>query len=195
MPELDDTVICLGYPLGATSITVTRGVVSNVHMKDLSLRGWNDENLLLVVQIDAAINPGNSGGPVFSYQTAAVVGVAFAGRIDVQGMSFIIPVPVIKLFLEAFERSKQPHFAPLPMLGIATQDLINPSLRRMCFGGATPPTRDGILISEAVQGGCAQLAGVRSGDVLVAIDGVPISEKGDVPFRGHERLDWVYLIT
>lgn len=53
VPELDDTVICLGYPLGATSITVTRGVVSNVHMKDLSLRGWNDENLLLAVQIGA----------------------------------------------------------------------------------------------------------------------------------------------
>jgi hypothetical protein len=118
-----------------------------------------------------------------------------AGRLDVQGMSFIIPVPVIQLFLEAYDRSKQPHFAPLPMLGISTQNLINPSLRRMCFGGATPPTRDGVLVTELVSGGCAQLAGVRPGDVLVAIDGVPISEKGDVPFRGHERLDWVYLIT
>ena len=50
VPALDDTVIAVGYPLGATSITVTRGVVSNVQMKDLTLRGWDDEQQLLAVQ-------------------------------------------------------------------------------------------------------------------------------------------------
>ena len=74
VPALDNTVIAVGYPLGATSITVTRGVVSNVQTKDLTLRGWDDEQELLAVQIDAAINPGNSGGPVFNQQNNKVVG-------------------------------------------------------------------------------------------------------------------------
>lgn len=110
-------------------------------------------------------------------------------------MGFIIPVPVIDLFLSTYQRTKKPQFTPLPMLGISTQDLVNPSLRRLSFGGSMPPARDGILITEVVKGGCAEKGGVKPGDVLVRIDGVAISEKGDVPFRGHERLDWVYLVT
>mmetsp|Transcript_43033 Transcript_43033/g.99710 ORF Transcript_43033/g.99710 Transcript_43033/m.99710 type:complete len:446 (-) Transcript_43033:1318-2655(-) len=133
--------------------------------------------------------------PVFSYKTAAVVGVAFAGRVDVQGIGFIIPVPVIQLFVKTFEVTKHPIFAGLPMLGIATQDLVNPSLRRLCFGATTPPSRDGILVTEVHKDSCADRAGLMPGDVLVCIDETPISEKGDVPFRGHERLDWVYLVT
>ena len=59
VPSLDDTVIAVGYPLGAKSVTVTRGVVSNVMMKDLSLEGGRNP-AQLCVQIDAAINPGTN---------------------------------------------------------------------------------------------------------------------------------------
>lgn len=68
----------------ASSVTLTRGVVSNVHLKDLSLSTLSEEQLC--VQIDAAINPGNSGGPVFNQETHNVVGVAFAGMADAEGM-------------------------------------------------------------------------------------------------------------
>ena len=64
VPQLDDTVCAVGYPLGATSVTLTRGVVSNVKLMDLSLSTLQESQLC--VQIDAAINPGNSGGPVFN---------------------------------------------------------------------------------------------------------------------------------
>ena len=67
---MDDTVVAVGYPLGAKSVTITRGVVSNVAMADLSLRRMNPQQLQ--VQIDAAINPGNSGGPVFNVDTCKV---------------------------------------------------------------------------------------------------------------------------
>lgn len=80
VPRLDDTVCAVGYPLGATSVTLTRGVVSNIKMSDLSLTDYQEEQL--TVQIDAAINPGNSGGPVFNQDTCEVVGVAFSGRSD-----------------------------------------------------------------------------------------------------------------
>eukprot|EP01045_Picozoa_sp_COSAG04_P005711 COSAG04_NODE_268_length_18517_cov_9.260940_12_plen_328_part_00 len=89
VPSLDDTVVAVGYPLGAKSVTVTRGVVSNVALEDLSLQQQNPPQLR--VQIDAAINPGNSGGPVFNVDTGAVVGVAFAGRNEAEGHGYIIP--------------------------------------------------------------------------------------------------------
>ena len=57
VPNLDDTVCAVGYPLGATSVTLTRGVVSNVKLSDLSLTDMQEHQL--TVQIDAAINPGN----------------------------------------------------------------------------------------------------------------------------------------
>jgi S1-C subfamily serine protease len=81
VPALDATVVVIGYPAssgeGAKSVTLTRGVVSNVQMLDLSLKSTNPTQL--AVQIDAAINPGNSGGPVFNPATGECVGVAFAG--------------------------------------------------------------------------------------------------------------------
>ena len=78
VPNLDGTVCAVGYPLGAQSVTLTRGVVSNVQMMDLSLTRLQEQQL--TVQIDAAINPGNSGGPVFNQMIGEAVGVAFCTR-------------------------------------------------------------------------------------------------------------------
>lgn len=71
-----------------------------MQLKDLTLSYRGGEKQL-VIQIDAAINPGNSGGPVFSQQSALAVGVAFAGRSGAEGQGFIIPVPVVNLFVRA----------------------------------------------------------------------------------------------
>jgi S1-C subfamily serine protease len=125
VPELDDTVVAVGYPLGAKSVTVTRGVVSNVALKDLSLQRRNPQQL--TVQIDAAINPGNSGGPVFNVETCEVVGVAFAGLDSAEGHGFIIPVPVIRLFMATFKQAKNPLWGLLPSLGIAADGDQTPS--------------------------------------------------------------------
>jgi S1-C subfamily serine protease len=59
VPNLGDAVLAAGYPLGNKSVTVTRGIVSTIYLKDLSLLGLNPR--LMCIQIDAAINPGNSG--------------------------------------------------------------------------------------------------------------------------------------
>ena len=108
-------MVAVGYPLGAKSVTVTRGVVSNVSLSDLSLKNTNPPQL--TVQIDAAINPGNSGGPVFNVDSCTVVGVAFSGIDDAEGHGFIIPVPVLRFFLEGFKTRSNPLFGLLPELG------------------------------------------------------------------------------
>lgn len=192
VPSLDDTVIAVGYPLGATSVTVTRGVVSNVMTKDLSLKDRNPAQLC--VQIDAAINPGNSGGPVFNVDTCEVVGVAFAGNGSAEGHGFIIPVPVMQLFIDRFKTTGNINFGLLPSLGIATDDLVNPMMRKSCFGGVLPPHRDGCLITSVTKHSCAD-GKLEVGDVLTALDGAVISEKADVEYRGQERLPWAYKVS
>jgi len=195
VPELDDTVLAVGYPLGSLTVTVTRGVVSAVKMMDLSLTRVSPEQL--TVQIDAAINPGNSGGPVFNQNSKEVVGVAFSSNTkSAEGMGFIIPVPVIKLFLSTFEKTDSPQFGLLPELGVRYSPLYNRAMRKHCFGSElkSPDDRHGVLISAVDTHGCA--AGkMKVDDILLSIDGEPISEKGDVRFRDQERLPWTYLVT
>lgn len=197
VPELGDTVLAVGYPLGSLTATVTRGVVSAVKLCDLSLTRMGPEQL--TVQIDAAINMGNSGGPVFNQHSREVVGVAFSGSGGVksaEGTGFIIPVPVINLFLASYEDTGKPNFGMLPELGVRYCPLYNKAMRRHCFGGAlpTPDDRRGVLISAVDPHGCA--AGhIKVDDILLSIDNEHISEKGDVCFREQERLPWTYLIT
>lgn len=194
VPSLDDEVCAVGYPLGATSVTNTRGVVSNVAISDLSLM-FDLQEKQLTVQIDAAINPGNSGGPVFNKATGEVVGVAFAGRGDAEGMGFIIPTPVVMSFLSVYKETST--FGRLPDLGIDTQELENKAMRALlfCSGRGPPSHHNGVLVLRVADFSCCAAAGVKPGDILMEIDDHPVSEEGEVAFRGHERLRYTYLIT
>ena len=89
-------------------------------------------------------------------------------------------------------------FGRLPALGLNTKSLHNPAMRSLLFGaapGELPPHHDGMLIVRVEPYSCAAAAGVRAGDILMAIDGAKVSEEGEVSFRGHERLSYEYLIT
>jgi S1-C subfamily serine protease len=197
LPELDDTVVVVGYPAssgaGAKSVTVTRGVVSNLQLLDLSLESNNPHQL--TIQIDAAINSGNSGGPVFNTDTCAVVGVAFASQREGRGGGGkIIPVAVLRNFLKVFDKTGAEEFGLLPEPGFGFDQLVNPTLRKSCFGGTLPKHRNGCLINKVSDKGCAD-GKLLVGDILMAIDGVAVSEDGDVVLRGQELLDFEYMFT
>lgn len=99
VPELQDTVVVAGYPTGGDNISVTKGVVSRVDLRDYGHGAY-----LLTIQIDAAINPGNSGGPAF--KNDKVVGIARAHLKAAQNIGYIIPLPVIRHFLDCYGREK-----------------------------------------------------------------------------------------
>ena len=195
VPALGDAVIAVGYPLGAKSVTITRGVVSGVSMADLSLTHRNPK--LLRIQIDAAINPGNSGGPVLDIETKRVVGVAFSSVHTAQSMSFIIPMAVVRLFRQRYEMDGRANFGMLPETGFLTSELVNESHRRFYL-------RDRFDDADGAGFGClvtyvekfsAASTRIRIGDVLLAVDGHRVSETGEVLFRAHEWLSYDYLIT
>ena len=75
--------------------------------------------------------------------------------------------------------------------------MTNSHLRALLFGtGAKAPAHHlGVLIKHVQRSSCAEAAGVRAGDLLMAIDGLEVSEEGEVRFREGERVQFEYLIT
>ena len=176
LPQLDTTVKVIGYPIGGERISITSGVVSRIDFLSYS---HTSVDLHLTVQIDAAINPGNSGGPVI--QDGKVVGVAFQGYSGniAQNTGYMIPPPVIKRFLKDVEDGNYDHYVDLSMSDFP---LINPS-QRIALG--LPNDGIGIMVANVEEDGSA--GGIlKTGDVLLAIDGLPVKSNGLINYDGED---------
>ena len=183
VPALNSEVAVLGYPIGGRRLSVTRGVVSRVDYQVYS-HSMLDQHL--AIQIDAAINPGNSGGPVF--QENAVVGVAFQGyRGDVaQNVGFMIPVPVINRFMKDVGDGRYDRYVDL---GIRYFPLLNGAHRRAVGLG---PEDYGVMVTQVYRAGPCNGV-LECGDILLAIDGLPIYSDGYVQMDG-ERLHMAEVV-
>lgn len=170
IPAIESTVSVYGYPIGGNRLSVTRGIVSRIDFQPYSHSGMDAH---LTVQIDAAINPGNSGGPVL--QDGKVVGVAFQGYSgDVaQNVGYMIPTPVILRFLKDVEDG---HYDRYVDLALSYHSLSNPAMRRAL--GLADDNR-GVLVGSVYGGGSSDGL-VKAGDVLLAIDDLPIASDGTI---------------
>jgi len=175
IPAIESTVSVYGYPIGGDRLSVTRGVVSRIDFQTYSHSGADAH---LTIQIDAAINPGNSGGPVM--QDGKVVGVAFQGYSgDVaQNVGYMIPTPVVLRFLEDVKTGEYDHYVDL---ALTYHPLFNPAAR-----GALGLEADGggVLVGSVFGGGSSD-GFLKSGDVLLSIDGRVIASDGTVEFDGE----------
>lgn len=194
VPNLGDAVLAVGYPRGNKSVTVTRGIVSTVCLRDLSLLNFNPR--LMCIQIDAAINPGNSGGPVVSVDSKKIIGVAFSHQVNAVLMSFIISVPVLKMFIGAYDRDhSRTNFGCLPQAGFYCEELKNVSHRKFSLGNMFCSDNFYGCLINFVDKFSPSSEVVKVGDVLLEIDGCPVSESGEVLYRNHEWLPYDWLIT
>jgi len=105
IPRVGDTVLAIGSPLGLEK-TVTSGIVSALGRRFLQISD--------VIQIDAAINSGNSGGPIVDNE-GRLVGVAFAGISQYQGLNFAVPAETLAA---ALPRMLKGGKAERPWLGL-----------------------------------------------------------------------------
>lgn len=174
LPRLRDAVQVVGYPIGGEEVSITEGVVSRIEVQ----RYEHSQRHLLAVTVDAAINEGNSGGPVFA--RGKVVGIAFQSLPDAENIGEMVPAPIIRRFL-AGARSGRP--AQVPGIGITTQPLENPALRRHLGMRAGD---SGVLVT-AVQFGSSAWGVLLPGDVLMELDGLRIADNGTVRYRGSFR--------
>lgn len=190
LPDLFEDVSVVGYPIGGDSVSITSGVVSRIEMQEYVQASAQ----LLAIQIDAAINPGNSGGPVVNADNK-VIGVAFQSLSseETENIGYVIPVPVIRHFLEDVE--KNGRFSGVCGLGVRLQGLESDSLRRHC---GMKDDESGILLTAlAPLSPAANVLKVQ--DVILAVDGIKVANDGSIPFREgslyKERVSLSYYFT
>jgi S1-C subfamily serine protease len=161
-------VIAIGNPLGFES-TVTTGVVSALGR---SLRARSGRLIDDVIQTDAALNPGNSGGPLVSSR-GEVVGVNTAVIMGAQGICFAVAANTASFVLGELVRHGRVRRA---FIGISAQQMMIP--RRLRRAGLM---QDGaVMVSTIETGGAADRAGLRTGDILLALDGVAMTGADDL---------------
>ncbi|HEV8230383.1 MAG TPA: trypsin-like peptidase domain-containing protein [Candidatus Limnocylindria bacterium] len=156
-------VIAIGDPLGLQS-TVTTGVVSALGR---SLRAKDGRIIENVIQTDAALNPGNSGGPLVDTH-AKVIGVNTAIIAMAQGIAFAIPAATARLVATALIRDGRVRRAYLGISGAQTP------IGRQLAQSLGVTAASGIRVLDVAAGSPAQRAGLREGDILVALDGAPL---------------------
>ena len=153
-----ETVFAFGSPQGLRN-SVTHGIISAV------ARQTDPDSPMVYIQTDAPINPGNSGGPLVNLN-GEVVGVntfILSESGGAEGLGFAIPCGVVQVVYEQLRKYGHLH---RPEIGVQLQT-ISPELAQ----GLKLPRNYGVIISDVVPGGPAEIAGVRIGDILLSIDG------------------------
>ena len=164
-----ETVVAVGAPLGLQG-TVTAGIVSALN-RPVQAGDAEQISFINAIQTDAAINPGNSGGPLLDAE-GQVIGINSAiaqppgqnaaGSI---GLGFAIPSNQARRTAEQLIAN---GFATYPVVGVlldSTYTGVGVKVSEQPSNGVQPVT----------PGGAAEAAGIRAGDVIVAINGVPVT--------------------
>ncbi len=160
--RVGDFVVAVGNPFGLGQ-TVTSGIISALGRTGLGIEGY--ENF---IQTDASINPGNSGGALINLNgeligvNTAIVGPS-GGNI---GIGFAIPINMAE---QVMQQLIQHGSVKRGLLGVQAQD-ITPELAE----ALGLDTTEGTVISAVTEGGSAQQAGIKPGDVIIRIDGKPV---------------------
>jgi serine protease Do len=164
--RVGDWVMAIGNPLNLDK-TVTTGVVS---AKGRSL-GISDISFENFIQTDAAINFGNSGGPLVNME-GEVVGIATAINWGAENIGFAVPVNTLK---EILPQLREKGKVSRGYLGISIGNLDFSTAE--AFGLERP---EGALVQSVEEGTPAEEAGVRHGDIIVAVDGRPVKTTRDL---------------
>lgn len=160
------TVFAVGTPHGLTR-TVTRGIISNNnrYFEDTSgVNGYETGAFNTWLQTDAAINPGNSGGPLVT-EDGRIVGISSRGYLGANNLGFAIPANIAKRIVAGLVADGAITRSTVGIVPGALQDLEN-------FYALALNT--GVLINSVALGSPAARAGLRGGDILLAIDGKPV---------------------
>jgi serine protease Do len=156
--QMGESVIAIGNALGQGN-TATAGIVSALQ-KDVTIQGRK----LSVIQTDAAINPGNSGGALVNSKGQVIgINTAKIALDSVEGIGYSITSNVAKPIIEQLMNSTD-----TPTLGVyittVTEDLASQY---------NLPTA-GVLIQQVIEGGSAEKADLRAGDVVTAYNDTPV---------------------
>ncbi len=188
-----DPVIAVGSPLGLDS-TVTTGIVSAFDRPVTTGEAGSTPAYIAAIQTDAAINPGNSGGPLLNMSgeviginsaIAALPGATSATGAGSVGLGFAIPSNQARRVAEQLIADGK---ATVPAIGAQLDSSYSGRGVRVADSSQLPNNSPGVVV-----GSPADEAGVREGDIIVAIDGSPVADASTaiVRIRSHAPGDEV----
>jgi len=162
-------VVAIGNPYGFQS-TVTAGVVSALGR---SLRSYSGRLIDDVIQTDAALNPGNSGGPLVD-SVGRVIGVNTATILPAQGICFAIGINTAKFVASRLLRDGRIRRS---YIGVSAQTV---PVHRRVVRFYDLPKESGALVLSVEENSPAKRAGLRDGDIIVALDDKPVAGVDDL---------------
>lgn len=165
--QVGDFVVAIGNPFGLSQ-TVTSGIVSALGRSGLGIESYED-----FIQTDASINPGNSGGALVNLRGELVgINTAILGASGNIGIGFAIPVNMARGIMEQLVEYGEVRRG---RLGVSVQDLTPQLAQAFDIRRA-----QGAVIAQVVPESPAERAGLKPGDVVVAVNGRPIRRAADM---------------
>lgn len=171
--KIGEQIVAIGNALGYGQ-SVTSGWVSALN-RDISTE---DSEASGLIQTDAAINPGNSGGALLNMK-GEVIGINAAKYADsqVEGMGYAIPIskaePILEELMNRETRDKVEDSSKVGYMGIKAADLTTEAIQMYNMPA-------GAFLTEVTEGGAADKAGIKKGDIIVKLDGQKVSGKDDL---------------
>jgi serine protease Do len=162
--RVGEWVIAIGNPFGLEQ-TVTAGIVS---AKGRVIGAGPYDNF---IQTDASINPGNSGGPLFNME-GKVIGINTAIVAQGQGIGFAIPINMAKVILPDLKTKGK---VTRGWLGVSVQDITEDIAKNLKLKDL-----NGALISDVFKGDPADKAGLRTGDIIIEVNGKKIKDSHEL---------------
>lgn len=168
-----EQVVAIGNALGYGQ-SVTSGWISALN-RSISTEDGEASGL---IQTDAAINPGNSGGALLN-MNGEVIGINAAKYADsqVEGMGYAIPIskaePILEELMNRETRDKVEDSSKVGYMGVKAADLTTEAIQMYNMPA-------GAFITEVTEGGAADNAGIKKGDIIVKLDGQKVSGKDDL---------------
>lgn len=198
--KVGEPAIAIGNALGYGQ-SVTTGVISAVNRSYTdeegplyggNLEDYDPDEVKYLIQTDAAINPGNSGGALLNVR-GEVIGINSSKIADytIEGMGYAIPIstaaPIIEDLMTKRTRPQQ-KAENRAYLGISGMEATENMLERYDLS-------DGIYITQVFDDTPAKKAGIRKGDILIAIDGESVADMDELAevLEGYEQGDRVTI--
>jgi serine protease Do len=169
--RVGEWVLAVGNPFNLTS-TVTAGIVS-AKARDIDILGTQGA-IESFIQTDAAVNPGNSGGALVNTKGELIgINAAIAsGTGSYVGYSFAIPSNIVKKVVGDFEKYGKIQRA---YLGIYYKEIDDQFAKEKGYADVR-----GVYVQDVVEGGAAEKAGIKKGDVILQINGMPVNSKSEL---------------
>lgn len=190
--RLGEWVLAVGNPYGLTS-TVTQGIIS---AKGRSVGAQRNSKLEIesFIQTDAVVNPGNSGGALITLD-GRLIGIntmLYSPTGSYSGYSFAVPSAIVRKVVADI---REYGVVQRAMLGIAMGEVTAEWLEK--FGKETGiKERGGIYVGEVVENGAAEAAGIKKGDVIIALNDQKVNTASEVQETiGRHRPNDVIKVT